>query len=152
MLAGCSHTPQQHHTFTWSPPPETKKIGRGVACYVNGQYGFPSYSVGDVGRTAVPKLSPEDAAMLRKIIKYVKSKDVRFAQLPTEFIVFIASGGPCGEDYRVLNGACNEIYSPIDSGSSTTASAGSCRNTPRPWMSSDPHGGEVPWKEYYGVR
>lgn len=133
------------------------KVGHGIACYVHGSSGYeqlgpPSYRVRDLGGPGVPQLSRKDVAMLHRITRYFAPPTLRFAFIGHELIVFNASVGPCYPgNYMVLNGSCNEAYSPTDNLDHTGATPG-CPAAPRPWMPNDPKGGTVPWKDYYTSR
>jgi len=156
-LAACARTSQHYDVarerFTFQAVPEEKNVGKGVACYVQdkGRYGVANYSVRDVGRQGVPTLNSGDAETIRRIERYFSADTLRFADTGTEFVVFNARQGPCGEDYRVLNGACNEGFSPTDHLSGTVSFPGGCRNAPRPWITDDPKEGNVPWRTYYNA-
>lgn len=127
-----------------------RRDGLATICVVDGTSGPPSYGVRDIGKARVPKLTPEQLAMVRKIQVYVHPSTLRFANVGGEFIVFDASRGPCEPDapgYSVLNGACNEMYSPTDNFDHTRAVPG-CWNAPRPWIPHDQGRGTTPWTSY----
>ncbi len=157
-IAACARTSQHYDAardrFTFEAAPEKKSVDMGVACYVQDKdrYGVASYSVRDEGRVGVPPLSSADAQTIRRIERYFSADTLRFADTGTEVVVFNARQGPCGEDYRVLNGACNEGYSPRDHLTGTVSFPGECRNMPRPWIPNDPKEGNVPWRTYYDAR
>jgi hypothetical protein len=133
--------------------PEERRVGLGVACYVNdqGRYGIASYSVRDVGKPRVPRLTYDDAEMLKRIRRFVKSPSLRFAYTPKdEFLVFNATHGPCSE-YYVLNASCNSGFDPVDKLTGKTAFPGPCTNTARPWMPNDRKEGSVPWNQSFDV-
>lgn len=154
-VTACARTSQGYDVArdrsTFEAVSEEKNVGRGVACYVQdkGRYGVASYSVRDVGRPGVPPLNSADAEAIRRIERYFSADTLRFANTGTEFVVFDTRQGPCGEDYRVLNGACNEGYSARDHLTGTVSFPGGCRNMPRPWIPNDPKEGNVPWRTYY---
>jgi hypothetical protein len=114
-------------------------VGLGVACFIDGSVGLPSYAVDDVGKGKVPKLHEEDASVLRLILRYVNPDSLRFAYLRNKFIVFSSPVArlcdPVIPPSFVLNGACNEYYSPLRPWG-TTAAMG-CYLPPRPWVSND---------------
>jgi hypothetical protein len=115
-----------------------------VRCLVDDRMGPPSYLVRDMGKRGVPRVTPANARMVNAITKYVHSKTLRFAYIGREFIVFDAAQGPCAPyapGYSVLNGAYNEMYSPTDDFTSTTAVPG-YRIKPRPWIPRE-HGGGI---------
>ena len=116
---------------------EVAAIGGGYACKVNGKTGPPSYRVYDTGRPGVPKLNPAEEALVRKFSTFVNSPSTRFAFLDNaqehhRFILFIIPFSKlCDSMFppvAVLNGACNEYYSPVnlpvEKMSSTTAAMG----------------------------
>lgn len=124
------------------------RVGAGIACYVNGSIGPPSYNARDLGKAHVPVLSSPELKMLRRIMIYVHPTTLRFAHVAGEFIVFDALDGPCsGSNYFVLNGDCNEFYSPTDDFSGTRAGTG-CWNPPRPWIQNDRGSGTWSWSNY----
>lgn len=128
----------------------TRHDGPGTSCVVDGASGPPSYLVRDIGKANVPKLTTAQLDMLRRIRVYVHPSTLRFAFVGGEFIVFDASQGPCKPNapgYSVLNGGCNEMYSPTDNFDSTRAVPG-CWNAPRPWIPHDQGRGTVPWTSY----
>lgn len=153
LSAACARPSLHYETFTSQPVPLEKRFGPGLACYVReqGKYGVATYSIHDIGRATVPKLTADEAGMLARIQRYVKSCNLRFAYTGTEFIVFNASDGPCVGEYRVLNGSCNEGFDGLDKLEGTTAFPGPCRNTSRPWMPHDTQEGKVPWPTAFGV-
>lgn len=118
------------------------RVGRGIACWVDGTIGTASYAAGDSGSSGTPKLDRSDAGMLRKITRYVRSRFLRFAYVGGEFVVFDATDGPCsGGEYYVLN-AWGENYSPTDNLGYTTPiglSEGTFKSSPRPWMTNPLH-------------
>jgi hypothetical protein len=124
--------------------------GLAMFCVVDGVSSPPSYLVRDIGKPDVPKLTAAQLAMVRKIRVYVHPTTLRFANVAGEFIVFDASRGPCetsAPGYSVLNGACNEMYSPTDNFDGTRAVPG-CWNAPRPWIVHDSGRGTTPWTAY----
>jgi hypothetical protein len=83
-------------------------------------------------------------------MRYVHPSTLRFAFIGGEFIVFDAAQGPCAPyapGYSVLNGACNEMYSPTDNFKSTAGVPG-CAMAPRPWIAHDGGTGTRPWTQY----
>ncbi len=124
------------------------RVGSGTACYVNGSIGPPSYAARGISSPGAPKLMPSELAMLHKILKFVHPNTLRYAFVGGEFIVYDARGGPCAsENYFVLNGDCNEFYSPTDDFSGTRAGTG-CWNPPRPWIPNDRGTGKGSWNRY----
>ena len=116
-----------------------RRAGLGTVCVVDSLAGPPSYLVRDIGKPGVPELTNEQLVMIRKIRVYVHPSTLRFATVGGTFIVFDASLGPCepgAPGYSVLNGSCNEMYSPTDNFAGTGAVPG-CWNAPRPWMPHD---------------
>jgi hypothetical protein len=127
-----------------------REDGPATFCVVDGASGPPSFRVRDAGTTGVPKLTAAQRDMLRRIRVYVHPSTLRFAFVGGEFIVFDASRGPCEPNapgYSVLNGGCNEMYSPTDNFDATRAVPG-CWNAPRPWIPHDRGRGTVPWTSY----
>jgi hypothetical protein len=102
-----------------------------------------SYRVKDVGRPSFPTLTSEEAALVKRVTHYVTSDTLRIAWVdrattPKGFIIFDASDGPCttGQQYRVLNGTCNEVYEPGENPYGTFPMP-DCFPTKRPWL--EPH-------------
>jgi hypothetical protein len=102
-----------------------------------------SYRVQDVGRPGFPALTLNEAALIKRVKRYVKSDTLRIARVdwattPRGFIIFDASDGPCttGAIYSVLNGGCNEMYEPGENPYKTMPVPG-CVPTKRPWL--QPH-------------
>lgn len=158
LLASCGQVTQSRDDAQPSPGLSLiQPVGRGTACNVHGQYGSPSYAVHDIGIQTVPKPSESEQVILRRIERYFNPPTLRFAYLGRElirreFIVFNATLGPCAPtNYMVLNGACNEAYSPTDDLMHTGATPG-CPSVQRPWRSGDPASGKVPWRNYYTTR
>lgn len=124
------------------------RLGLGDACYVNGKIGPASYDVRDLGKGGTPAVKTADVRMLHRIMVYVHPKTLRFAYIAGEFIVFDATNGPCsGMNYFVLNGDCNEFYSPTDDFDGTRPGTG-CWNPPRPWILHDQGSGTWSWSTY----
>jgi hypothetical protein len=100
-----------------------------------------SYLASDIGKPGFPKLRPDEARLVARIRRYIRSGDLRIAWLdrattPNNFIVFDANDGPCevqAGGYSVLNGGCNELYQPGENPYSTHAGSG-CYPVKRPWM------------------
>ena len=116
-------------------------VGPGTACYVDGVTGPPSFLVRDLGKRGVPQVTTDALRMARKIAMYVRAKKtLRFAYVGGEFIVFNAVDGACEPNapgYSVLNGKCNEMYSPTDNFDHTRAVPDCNGNLPRPWMADE---------------
>lgn len=127
-----------------------QRSGKGIACLVNGRLSPPSYSARDALRSGTPALAAAERDMLQKIMRYVHPSTLRIAFLGTarRMIVFDAVHGPCygsAPGYFVLNGGCNEFYSPFDGDGSVPE----CVAAPRPWIphdQGDPHA--PPWTAY----
>ncbi len=99
-----------------------------------------SYRVRDIGRPGFPALKPVEAALTKRVIRYIKSDTLRIAWVTqrnsTEFIIFDAIYGPCyngSGGYPVLNGRCNEFYDPGENPYHTLP-APSCFPSKRPWL------------------
>jgi len=127
--------------------------GISVRCQVDGADGPRSYLVADIGHIGVPKLSAAARAVIETIRPYGHRDTLRFLFFGKELVVFDAVYGPCfasSPGYWVLNGACNEYYSPTDNLSGTGAVSGGCdQNVPRPWKSGDPgRRRSPPWIRY----
>jgi hypothetical protein len=130
-----------------------KKVGYGIACRLGtGGWGTPSYALADLKKPGTPVLSGKDLRIAAAIAKYDHSKFLRFAVLDDgSLVVFDATAGPCfggAPGYWVLNGSCNDEYSPVDG---EAPGPGPCRNTRRPWMPADDANGNVPWQHYNAV-
>ena len=127
-----------------------RRSGYGTACLVNGRTGRPSYLVRELGRQGTPALSAAEAEMLRKIMRYVHPSTLRVAFIGTArtMIVFDAIYGPCyagAPGYFVLNGACNDFYSPVEGGGVVPQ----CWLAPRPWIPHDRGDATAPsWSLY----
>ena len=65
------------------------------------------------------------------------SATLRFAYVGGEFIVYDAFNGPCSREipYRVINGQCNETYSPLDRPNHTVAGGGCFERNPSRYKS-----------------
>ena len=132
-----------------SPIQEVRE-GYGVACDIVGVNGPTSYPVSVLGKPGVPDIGPQNTAMLRRIMRYVHPKTLRFAFVSGEFIVYDATDGPCSRStpYYVLNAkSCNEGYAPIDRPDHTFG-LGDCLNPPRPWIPNDRGSGTGSWNNY----
>jgi hypothetical protein len=85
--------------------------------------GPKSYSIADIGRPGVPKLTADQLVTIRSIHKRIHSPFLRFV-FAGQFIVFDATGGPCLDAvgiYKILNGLdCNEFYEPANNPYTTT--------------------------------
>jgi hypothetical protein len=128
-----------------------ERNGLGTICSVDGRKGPTSYLVRDLGRAGTPTLVPTQREMLRRIRIYVHPSTLRIAFIGSEFIVFDAAEGPCypqAPGYSVLNGDCNEMYSPTDNFEHTGAGTG-CWSAPRPWIPHDVGNPKAPpWTTY----
>lgn len=103
-----------------------------------------SYRAADIGKPGFPTLTADEAALVTRVRRHVRSSALRIAwvdggQPPggKEFIIFNAVEGPCnaaaGGD-AVLNGACNEFYEPGENPYFTMAAPGCMQPIRRPWM------------------
>jgi hypothetical protein len=122
------------------------RSGFSARCLVDGQTSPSSYLARDLGKPGVPHVNPKNVRMLNVIGKYVHTTTLRFAYIGSEFIVFDAAQGPCAPyapGYSVLNGTYNEMYSPTDDFTSTTAVPGDAIK-PRPWTTRELGGGTRP--------
>jgi len=125
-----------------------------VSCVVDGVKGPQTYLYTDVGKSGVMQLSTERLVLLRRIAHYVTSPSLRFGNVGKEFIVFDASYGPCAggaPGYWVLNGGCNEYFSPTDDFKSTHG-VDNCWGPPRPWIKHDSGMGKQSWANYNAWR
>jgi hypothetical protein len=129
------------------------RVGYGAACLRDSIAGPPSYPSNLVGEPGFPRLSGQNIAVLRRIMKYIHSGKLRFVFLSNSrdkhrFIVFNASRSrlcdPTVPPFIVLNGACNEYYSPSNVMFATSAAMG-CVNPPRPWIQGDRGTGKTSW-------
>ena len=126
-FAECSGAKLESTAASATPGERTvvvREEGRATFCVVDGASGPPSYRVRDAGQAGVPKLTAAQLGMLRRIRVYVHPSTLRFAFVGGKFIVFDASRGPCEPNapgYSVLNGGCNEMYSPTDNFDGTRA-------------------------------
>ncbi len=123
---------------------ETSVHSPGVQCVPYGKTrpeGPRNYSINDLNKAGVPKLSQFELDMVRTIQRYVRSKLLRFAFVGNQFIIFNAKFGPClDNDYQVLNGTCNEFYEPGEDPWKTGAMPGDACGPRRPWVPNDPGG------------
>ena len=163
-----THTPGSvHHvggdeTTVFQPPeavlepmgtlrPVEVQIGSGTACYLNGHTSAASFSVSDIGRPGVPKVSPSDLSMLHAIMHYVHTRTLRFVFLSGKFYIYDASVGLCNPSpsgYYVLNASsCNVYYQPPLDLKAPHAVPG-CWNVPRPWIPHDRGRGKGDWSHY----
>ena len=150
-VLGCSGKGQPRMKQTL---PVAVKVGRlGIGCksfaYPT-SVGPPSFSVSDIGKEGVPRLTAEERRLVRDVQAYGKSEYRRFAfvgrspKLPHGFIVFDAIHGACysgAGGYPVLNGCTNEIYQPGDDPRYTKAGSTDIYTTPGPWMNDFPPDG-----------
>jgi hypothetical protein len=155
MTVGCNS-----HTATKPPSDPGQRVelllpkliaaGLGTACELDGKQSAVSFSAHDIGATGVPPLSMEERSLIEKISKYVPEKTLRFAYLGSELLIFDAVAGPCAAQapgYFVLNGACNEYYTPpLDI--QNTHSEPDCLYPPRPWVAGDRGRGTWAWTHY----
>ena len=126
------------------------RTAAGVACSVEGDVGPPSYSVRDIGKSDVPKVSAANVTMGRAIMRYVHPATLRFAYVP-HFIVFDARNGMCSDTpYDVLNMvACNTVYQTTNVKHGEFAAPGGCFDHPRPWIPHDGGNPQAPsWDQY----
>lgn len=115
--AACANEKHNAAASTSSPMhyPKTVHTGKfGISCLTElypSTAGPPSYSVKDVGKIGVPRLSAFQTRMIYSIEHYRPLSSLRFAILAKEskdsrFIVFEADDGPClyaAPGYQVLN-------------------------------------------------
>lgn len=130
----------------------TVKIGAGIGCTGGGALGPISYSVYDLGKPGVPKLSVRDARMLHAIMRYVHPRTLRFAYLEggTMFGVMDMQSGPCtGGQVAVLSApGCDMVTIPYDGMGQVFASSG-CWSAARPWFPGERDGQHpIPWTQY----
>ena len=121
-----------------------------IRCVVDRVIGPPSYRFRDIGKPDVIRLSKAQLALVRGIAHYVTSDTLRFAFIGKEFIVYDAVYGPCAggaPGYWVLNGGCNEYFSPTDD-FNTTHGVDSCWGPRRPWIKNDSGSGTQSWSNY----
>ncbi len=135
-------------------PASVVRVGKyGEACKLIAarKAGPPSYKVVDVGKTGMPDVTPAQAALLRRIRRFLPVPDLRFAFVHPvlgfgRFIVFEAKYGPCPQPFvtnMVLNTGGtrrNTSYSPWTG--RLGATPGDVAPTPGPWC--QPHQGVEP--------
>jgi len=165
-IAGCSTTTQQSATVSGTPESIPNPMPHIADCGIPnhppchpevhvGQYGIgcktyekptlvgpPSYSLSDIGRLGVPRLSREQVSLARQIQRYVRSRTLRFAIVGPivargAFLVFDAIEGPCFDGapgYLLLNDSSgNSFYQPGEAPGYVHAGPGDVRATPGPW-------------------
>jgi len=100
-----------------------------------------SYNAKDVGKSDIPALTSSEAAVLKRIQRYIHSDTLRVAWLNPgqqgSFIVFDATDGPCadfGLGYEVLNGSCHEFYQPGENPYFTNPGPPEGITCKRPWL------------------
>ena len=99
----------------------------GVRCGVKGRLGPPSYSVYDIGKVGVPRLSEKQMVWVKRLKESDKTKTLRFAKIQGRIIMYNAVYGPCAAViYGILNHATcrNEVYLPLDEPYHITAGSG----------------------------
>ena len=111
----------------------TLAMNGGIACQADGVLGPMTYDAADAGK--VRRLSKSEASVLARIRHYEHSSTLRFTWLGSQFIVYDAIYGVCmGSVYWVMNGGCDEFYSPSDTWMDTTVPGSpGWRCTPPPW-------------------
>ena len=134
----------------------SNELPRGKAIFRNRDYdvGPATYLVREIGAAGVPRPSRRELRTIAAIRGYVKSPVLRFAYIGGRFIVYDAVAGPCvasAPGYWVLNGGCNEFYSPTDNFKSTHG-VDECWGPPRPWIAHDRGIGKQSWSDYAGWR
>lgn len=130
--------------------PSTTHRGFADVCTMNGRTSAESYSIADVGKPGVPKLSRSDSNVLHGIEEYIHSATMRFAFVGGRFIVYDAITGVCSPQapgYFNLAGACNEYYTPPLDITATHAEP-DCLFPPRPWIAHDQGQGKWSWRDY----
>jgi hypothetical protein len=154
-IVGCVGTKQPSTTQTVSgdiPSPNVGAVpvGRyGLACRTYQEphtVGSPSYLVSDIGKPGVPVLEPEDAATLRRVLRYKRSATLRFAYIlgqppysdQRSFALFDPANDPCADHpVRVINSS-NKFYSPGEAPGYIGAFPGEGLGTPAPWITPEP--------------
>lgn len=121
-----------HYEYAGGRNVRTLAMAGGIACQADGVIGPVTYAASNAGK--VRRLMKSEAAALARIRHYVASPYLRFTWLGSEFIVYDAIYGVCsGGVYAVMNGDCNELYSPTDTRFENTFAGTGCRSTPPPW-------------------
>jgi hypothetical protein len=123
-----------HFDYAGGRNVRTLAFNAGIACQADGVLGPWTFSATDVGKSGVPRLTQSEATVLARIRRYVSSPTLRFTWVGSEFVVYDAISGVCnGGQYAVMNGDCNEIFSPTDTQFDHTFAGTGCRGTPPPW-------------------
>ena len=107
-----------------------------------------SFSVSDIGKPGVPRLTARQVALIHLIKKYVRSGTIRFAIVQPvpyigSFFVFDAKYGPCPSayvEYWVLNDGYrfSNVYYEPRTGHEFTG-PGDVAPSPGPWCKPRPH-------------
>jgi hypothetical protein len=98
-----------------------------------------SYSVDDIGKPGTPRLTTDEASVVRRIQKYVHSKTLRFAFLETEspFVIFDATNGPCFDGapgYWIMNDPSGTFFEPGEGPAFEHPIPAEVSPTAGPWM------------------
>lgn len=140
-LLGCSGSRAKPSETT----PRVVRVGQyGVGCraFQNPRsIGPPSYSIRDIGKPRVPRLTRPEISLIKLIQDHMHSTALRFALLPEQgLIIFDAANGPCADfapGYQVLN-RTNLFYEPGEAPGFTHAVPGEVAPSAPPWLPSGP--------------
>ncbi len=105
---------------------------------VDGKIESTLYRVDALGKPGVPALAAPERSALQTILAATHYRDLRFAYVgPTHrFVLFRSTGIVCRRElmaYEVLNGRCDEFWSPSDEADKIVR-APSCSGPNRPWQ------------------
>jgi hypothetical protein len=106
---------------------------------IDGKIESTLYRVDDLGKPGVPGLTPAERSAVAEIRKDTNFTDLRFTYVGPDhrFILFRSTGIICRRElmaYEVLNGRCDEYWSPSDEADKVVR-APACNGAPRPWQS-----------------
>jgi hypothetical protein len=105
---------------------------------VDGKIATTLYRLDAAGKDGVPNLSPEERQAASIVQKGTHARDLRFAYVGPQkrFILFRATGIVCRRElmaYEVLNGRCDEYWSPSDDADRIVV-APACNGPERSWQ------------------
>jgi hypothetical protein len=105
---------------------------------VDGKVATTLYRLDAAGRNGVPSLSKEERDAAAIVQNGTHFRDLRFAYVGPQkrFILFHSTGIVCRRElmaYEVLNGRCDEYWSPSDEADRIVV-APACNGAERPWQ------------------
>jgi hypothetical protein len=133
--------PMKRFTIPDSDPSASKAA---VTCRsVDGRIATTLYRLDAVGKDGVPNLSKEEREAATVVRNSTHFRDLRFAYVGPQkrFILFRSTGIVCRRElmaYEVLNGRCDEYWSPSDEADRIVLAA-ACNGAERPWQTPSSH-------------